>query len=540
MDRTDNLGYRVDYAGGHWYAGPSVDNIMAHINDLQNKSNGRDVWLTEFSVVDWSGGSGNWSEESNYNFIIEFLWRAESKANLDKYAVFLFSGGSPANPWDLSNPRSNFFSNGSLTPFGKAYSAWDGDTTIHDYRSYVIHNRNARHRLQNDGSSTPTQDTIRNEDTSVQWYFEDAGNGRKYVTSILDGKRLRYDGITLDFAPEGTTGADVEWTIQHEQYGWHNIVHSATGELLRLVRVNDSNNAPTSLDFEMIPAAQASGFTSTDWWFVNPLNAVQPPDTSGSAVARAVFNGNTDQSMDIEFDAPVDTATLDTSDFVFENVDLGFSLTGGDLFLLDVTATSAKLRFRELPLVDGNWQLTVLPGSISDAAGGGNPTFVTEFSVLNGDTDGDRDVDGTDFLAWQRGYGTATPDGTASIGDADHDLDVDAGDLAILLGGYGAQQATMQALAASSAAESDALDSAVDAAFDALWAPTIEDDGDGLFVGDHAAAGQVASLPTEVATENGASPASRFETDDVDEEDADLEEFESLSPALDRYLNSQE
>ena len=152
---------------------------------------------------------------------------------------FIFSGGSPTNPWDLTNPRSNFFSGGSLTPFGKAYAAWDGDTEIHDYRSYVIHNRSARHRLKNDGSSTLTQDTIRNEDETVQWYFENAGSGKKYITSVLDGKRLRYNGTSLDYAPEESTGADVEWTIQREQYGWHNIIHSSTGEYLRLVRQND-------------------------------------------------------------------------------------------------------------------------------------------------------------------------------------------------------------------------------------------------------------------------------------------------------------
>ena len=46
MDRVDNKGYRVEYGGGHWYSGPSVDNLFAHINDVQNKSNGRPVWLT--------------------------------------------------------------------------------------------------------------------------------------------------------------------------------------------------------------------------------------------------------------------------------------------------------------------------------------------------------------------------------------------------------------------------------------------------------------------------------------------------------------
>lgn len=438
MDRADNRGYRVNYAGAHWYAGPSVDNLFAHINDVQNKANGRKVWLTEFSVVDWSGGSGNWSEETNYNFILEFLWRAEAKNNLDKYAIFIFTGNGPTNPWDMSNPRSNFrYNNGSLTPFGKAYAAWDGDRTIQDYHSYLIHNRNARHRLKNDGSSTLTQDTIRKEDVSMQWYFEDAGSGKKYITSSMDGKRLRYDGTTLDFASAGTTGPDVEWTIQQEQYGWHNIIHTASGEYLRLVRVNNSSNAPTSLSYEMVSASAASGFSSTDWWFVRPNSAIDPPDTSGPQIDTATFNGNTNQSFDVTFSDPIDTATLQTNDFIFENLDQGVVLTGGDLLLSNVTSNAATVIFRDLPLVNGQWELTVPSGAINDSTGAGNPEFSTSFSVLNGDADLDGHITGLDFLAWQRGVGTSSPDGTASIGDADHDLDVDSADLAIWEDSYG-------------------------------------------------------------------------------------------------------
>ena len=328
MDQADNRGYRTDFAGGHWYAGPSVDNLFAHINDLQNDGNGRKVWLTEFSVVDWSGGTGDWSEETNYNFILEFLWRAESKNNLDKYAIFLFSGGSPTNPWDQTNPRSNFFSGGSLTPFGKAYAAWDGDTTIHDDTAYVIHNRNARHRLRNDGTNEPSPAWIRREDDSVQWFLEDAGSGRKYITSSVDARRLRYDGSTIDYAPAGTTGVDVEWSIQQEQYGWHNIIHSATGEFLRLVRENDANNAPNSQHFEMVTASAAAGYSSTDWWFVKPYQPVAFPDFDPPEISNVVFNAHSDQSIDVTFSEPINLSTFDTGDFVIRHLDTGHVLGG--------------------------------------------------------------------------------------------------------------------------------------------------------------------------------------------------------------------
>lgn len=54
----------------------------------------------------------------------------------------------------------------------------------------------------------------------------------------------------------------------------------------------------------------------------------------------------------------------------------------------------------------------------------------------NGDANGDGQVDGLDFLAWQRGFGT-TSGATASDGDADADGDVDAADLAIWQQNFG-------------------------------------------------------------------------------------------------------
>jgi hypothetical protein len=54
----------------------------------------------------------------------------------------------------------------------------------------------------------------------------------------------------------------------------------------------------------------------------------------------------------------------------------------------------------------------------------------------NGDFDGDGDVDGADFLTWQRGLGlTGQPD--ATTGDADDDGDVDAADLALWQSHFG-------------------------------------------------------------------------------------------------------
>jgi hypothetical protein len=53
----------------------------------------------------------------------------------------------------------------------------------------------------------------------------------------------------------------------------------------------------------------------------------------------------------------------------------------------------------------------------------------------NADFDGDGDVDGRDFLTWQRGFGT--PDAVLADGDADGDNDVDGADLVIWQAQYG-------------------------------------------------------------------------------------------------------
>jgi hypothetical protein len=66
-------------------------------------------------------------------------------------------------------------------------------------------------------------------------------------------------------------------------------------------------------------------------------------------------------------------------------------------------------------------------------------TLVTfELSAIpSADFDEDGDVDGRDFLAWQRGYGK-TIGAKLSQGDADRDGDVDAADLALWSEAYGA------------------------------------------------------------------------------------------------------
>jgi hypothetical protein len=90
-------------------------------------------------------------------------------------------------------------------------------------------------------------------------------------------------------------------------------------------------------------------------------------------------------------------------------------------------------------LANGNW---LLMGVVDNSSGEdliSQNTLVTfELSAIpSADFDEDGDVDGRDFLAWQRGYGK-TIGAKLSQGDADRDGDVDAADLALWSEAYGA------------------------------------------------------------------------------------------------------
>jgi hypothetical protein len=297
-DSVNARGIRSEYTAIHQYPGPNGGSAAALVTTVQNTCNnfGRKIWLTEFSVVDWSA-TGNWTEEDNYNWINEFVWRAESLDQLKKYALFIFTADTnnptAANPWDKPNPspRSNFFeTNGTtLTAFGEAYAAWDQDANVRDDKVYLIHNKAARHRLRCAvGNSSLTNAWIRSSDASVQWVLRPAPGGRKHIVSAQDGRRLRFNGTTLDYAPVGTTGTNVEWAVTSvDAYGWFYLDHPATSKRLQLLRSNNANNAPTNVVFSM--AANTSTTNAANWRFIRPMSPgeVSPPAAVANLQAAA-------------------------------------------------------------------------------------------------------------------------------------------------------------------------------------------------------------------------------------------------------------
>ena len=85
-------------------------------------------------------------------------------------------------------------------------------------------------------------------------------------------------------------------------------------------------------------------------------------------------------------------------------------------------------------------------------------------AASSADFDADGDVDGADFLGWQRGY--KMPNAIQTTGDADHDSDADAADLNVWSAQYGSFGALTAALTSSGV---NAPANLIDAALASAW-----------------------------------------------------------------------
>ena len=264
-------GYRVDYTAIHDY--PSDTSASDLMNTLYSVYTtwGKPVWLTEFSVVDWSGGA-TWSEESNYRFLAEFMWQAEGTGNewLKRYSLFLFSGAPTVNSWDGTGPTSNTFldDNYTLTPLGELYAGWDADLVLRTNTPYFIHNCATCFRLTSSWNlSAPTASSIRFEDATTQWIFTNAPDGKFYIQSLADGRRLRYSSSTLDLAPPATTGPVVEWSFNGPDGNGYYYIDNVNGG----VSLSGGGSGGT---INVTAVASGSPSDNTRWRFVKPYYPV--------------------------------------------------------------------------------------------------------------------------------------------------------------------------------------------------------------------------------------------------------------------------
>ena len=289
--------YRVDYTAVHMYQNPDAS---ALIGNLQNVFNtwGRPVWLTEFSPVQWSStATRTWSEQSDYNFLAEFMWIAEDNVWFKRYAIFPFSGTPSANPWDIDDHRGDFFlaDGATLTPYGELYATWDANRTVQTRTPYLIHNLATSFRLTaTNSSSAPQSSSIRVRDASAQWALLPAQTAnRYYIISLIDGRRLRDSSGTINLAPVGTTGTAVEWWFNGpDGKGYYYIDNTAASRSVRA-----TGTAP-AVSFSMINDPAPS--TATQWRLVKPYQPVTiatatPPVVSvtySNSSAQLTWSGN--------------------------------------------------------------------------------------------------------------------------------------------------------------------------------------------------------------------------------------------------------
>lgn len=290
-------GLRSDYMAVHWYAGcnngnpsnPSnPSNIINALEAVWTDYN-KPIWLTEFSTRDFSGTQTSWSRNDNYNWLAEFMWRAEELTWLKKYSVFQWGlrDGSQDPATDDSNsddptindsPRlalhgSNDKTNPGyedLSECGRMYAGWDGDTTIRDDKSYLVHNKATCLRLRAEAGASLGLADILSNDGPMQWTFSAAPGGKKYLNAITDGRRLDYDGSGLSLGSAAATGSRVEWELEEHQYGWFYIVHASSGKRLRITSGGVLNMGTTT-----------EANDNTRWRFIHIGGATKPtaPDS---------------------------------------------------------------------------------------------------------------------------------------------------------------------------------------------------------------------------------------------------------------------
>lgn len=291
--QASERGYRIDYTAVHWYGNPDASGLIGTLQSVYNTW-GRPVWLTEFSPVDW-GGSATWTEEDNYRFLSEFLWRVEDLPWLKRYAVFCFNDAPPSNPWDRVGPTGSMFNGdgSTFTAYGQLYAGWDGDRVRRDRTAYFLQGLGSMHRLRaSSTTNAPSTGDIRRGDVSAQWALVPAPTAnRSYIISLRDGRRLRFNGTTLELAPPGTTGSQAEWGFNGpDANGYTFIDHHTTSRSLRLARVNDGNGAPTALNFSMEPFGTVQD--ATRWRFVKPFQPVETAAPATLAGINAVGGSN--------------------------------------------------------------------------------------------------------------------------------------------------------------------------------------------------------------------------------------------------------
>lgn len=393
MAEADGRGYRNDFIGMHTYLGPFPELIMEDLNDLSAAYDGRPVWLTEFGFSDFSD-TQSWTENELYRALLELLWSLEAAPNCARYALFGFVEDAefpqPGDPTGRMR-RSNWLNaDGSFTSIGELYMGWDGELAPSPDEPYILYNRSFDQRIANPGDGSVGRANVRVADDSVRVAFESIGNGFYYITSLLDGRRLRQSGPeTVEWAAATTTGPEAEWSWSNVERGWQLISNRNSGRNLRYTDAEGVHIGPDNGAFY-------------HWFFIPTvhLNEAIPPapptELSTSSMDRRVdLNWSHSFSADLAYyrvkratdpDGPYTTleAPLYTSQYSDESAENGqayyYQVEAVDQSGNAATSTTASATpAAPLPTSYDNWTATAFadapdamstePGSDPDGDG---------------------------------------------------------------------------------------------------------------------------------------------------------------------------
>ncbi|MGE9270452.1 MAG: glycosyl hydrolase [Verrucomicrobiales bacterium] len=474
---ADERGLRTEYEAVHWYSpnGAPSGSPSTLINNLEYVYNlyGRKIMLTEFSTRDFAGDKVTWSRNHNYNFLAEFMWRAESLPWLKSWSLFEWGYGGNVDTTDangagltaMNSPKlALHYTNDKTDPgyedlmeCGLLLAGWDGVAEVLENKPYIIHNKGRFLRLIDDPSSeTVTYADVSHTEQTEQFILQTATSGNTYITGLSTGRRLSCDGASVGFAPAGSAGESVEWELNEYQYGWFYIDHPATGKRLRITDSNvidvagDSTTGDNlrfrfvvpAVEFEFADEAEGTVLVGYDF-NASSSYPTNPSMTSSSVTATAMSS-----PMDVSVATTVgDNSGLDATGVGFGRTDelgclgiavshattssfedavagedyVAFTVAPGEGRTLSLSSLSFKATKKDVNSVDEY--------AVADAAGNliGSPVMITDVVGLTGSYDRivvdltgtafETITTATEFRIYAWGRGTTSTGGTLAAID---------------------------------------------------------------------------------------------------------------------------
>lgn len=385
-------------------------------------------------------------------------------ANLGGVVRPEFSGYTPVlgNSWNLVTAgqlAGNFTVDASSAPIGPVGTAYlvsqTATTATLKYTNMLVLNVNrgtGAVQIQNkigspiafdgytitspSGALTGAWNSL--QDQAVQsWDEADNSNATRRTefrtngtSSINAGSQLAIGNPFMPIAPSKLgiePGADLGFQYHVPGQGTFNGIIEYVGGL---------NNLVLTID----PATGKAAIQNESPYFSAAIDGYTVTSTSGKLLtANGTWNSLQDQGL-----ASWDQADNATANRLTEFKTSGATTLNGGGTVLNL-GTPVSLASGALALSDFGFQYKLTNGEVIDGVVkfGTIPTF----NPGAGDYNGDSKVDGADFLAWQRGFGSAVTPGSGADGSGNGV--VDAADLAIWKSGFGSATATGEVAAAA-------------------------------------------------------------------------------------------